>query len=147
MQYSFKGKAKRAARGVFRSKKAIVLLAAVFGAAVVAAVGLADAWTTTVQNDSNAHLRIVYTYAGGFDSGWHFHPGVVIVVVESGTVTTHDASCQTVAYGAHQSFVESGTEPFMVSNESKTETAVDVATQVAPAGGPFRIEDDPPPCA
>ncbi len=43
--------------------------------------------------------------------------------------------------------IESGAAPFMVSNESGTITAVDVATQVAPAGSPFRIEDDPPPCA
>jgi quercetin dioxygenase-like cupin family protein len=80
-------------------------------------------------------------------SGWHFHPGVVIVVVESGQVTTHDASCQTATYGPHQSFVESGTEPFMVSNESSTDKAVVYATLVVPAGSPFRIETTPPACA
>jgi quercetin dioxygenase-like cupin family protein len=80
-------------------------------------------------------------------SGWHFHPGVVIVVVESGQVTTHDANCQTATYGPHQSFVESGTEPFMVSNESATDKAVVYATLVVPAGSPFRIETAPPACA
>jgi quercetin dioxygenase-like cupin family protein len=80
-------------------------------------------------------------------SGWHHHPGVILVLVKSGHVTTHDENCQTKTYGPQQAFVESGTAPFMVSNESETETAVDVATQVAPAGSPFRIEDDPPPCA
>jgi hypothetical protein len=35
----------------------------------------------------------------------------------------------------------------MVSNESSTEVAVDVATIASPAGGPFRIETDPPLCA
>jgi quercetin dioxygenase-like cupin family protein len=80
-------------------------------------------------------------------SGWHFHPGVVIVVVESGQVTTHDAGCQTATYGPHQSFVESGTEPFMVSNESATDKAVVYATLVVPAGSPFRIETVPPACA
>jgi quercetin dioxygenase-like cupin family protein len=80
-------------------------------------------------------------------SGWHFHPGIVIVVVESGQVTTHDASCQTATYGAHQSFVESGTEPFMVSNDSDTDRAVVYATVVVPAGSPFRIETAPPACA
>lgn len=80
-------------------------------------------------------------------SGWHHHPGVILVLVKSGHVTTHDENCQTKTYGPQQAFVESGTAPFMVSNENETETAVDVATQVAPAGGPFRIEDDPPPCA
>jgi quercetin dioxygenase-like cupin family protein len=81
------------------------------------------------------------------NSGWHFHPGVVIVVVESGQVTTHDANCQTRTYGPHESFVESGTTPFMVSNESETANAVVYATLVAPAGSPFRIETDPPACA
>jgi len=80
-------------------------------------------------------------------SGWHFHPGVVIVVVESGQVTTHDANCQTATYGPHQSFVESGTEPFMVSNESSTDKAVVYATLVVPSGSPFRIETAPPACA
>ncbi len=80
-------------------------------------------------------------------SGWHFHPGLVIVVVESGEVTTHDANCQTKTYGPHQSFVESGTDPFMVSNENATVKAVVYATLVVPAGSPFRIESAPPACA
>jgi quercetin dioxygenase-like cupin family protein len=83
---------------------------------------------------------------GGF-SGWHYHPGLVMVVVESGQVTTHDENCRTKTYGAGEAFVESGTAPFMVSNESSTEQAVDFVTIVAPAGSPFRIETDPPPCA
>ncbi len=80
-------------------------------------------------------------------SGWHYHPGVVLVVVESGHVTTHDENCQTKTYGPGEAFVESGNTPFMVSNESSTEVAVDIATIASPAGGPFRIETDPPPCA
>lgn len=87
------------------------------------------------------------TFPTNSTSGWHYHPGVVLVVVESGHVTTHDATCQTRTYGPGEAFVESGTEPFMVSNESSTEEAVDIATIASPAGGPFRIETDPPPCA
>lgn len=86
------------------------------------------------------------TFAAGTNSGWHHHPGVILVLVKSGTVTVHDEDCQTKAYSAGQAFIEGGTEPMMVSNEG-SETAVDVATQVAPAGSPFRIEDDPPLCA
>jgi len=80
-------------------------------------------------------------------TGWHFHPGLVIVVVESGQVTTHDSNCQTATYGPHQTFVESGTTPFMVSNESDTTDAVVYATLIVAAGDPFRIETSPPPCA
>ena len=87
------------------------------------------------------------TIVPGGHTGWHSHPGVVLVVVESGHVTTHDANCQTKTYGPGQAFVESGTDPFMVSNESSTEDAVDIATIASPAGSPFRVEADPPPCA
>ena len=88
---------------------------------------------------------ITYTPRGF--SGWHFHPGLVIVVVESGHVTAHYSDCHTRTYGPHETFVESGTAPFMASNESDTENAVVYATFIAPAGSPFRIETDPPPCA
>jgi quercetin dioxygenase-like cupin family protein len=86
------------------------------------------------------------TFAPGAYSGWHHHPGVILVLVKTGTVTVWDESCQKTTYSAGHAFIEGGTEPMMVSNEG-SETAVDVATQVAPAGSPFRVEDDPPPCA
>jgi len=82
---------------------------------------------------------------GGF-SGWHYHPGVVIVVVQSGAVTTHNSSCQTQTYAAHETFVESGNEPFMVSNQGSVDAVVYV-TIIVPKGDPFRIESSPPACA
>jgi quercetin dioxygenase-like cupin family protein len=87
------------------------------------------------------------TFAPHAYSGWHHHPGFILVLVKSGQVTVHDENCQTTTYSAGESFVEGGSTPMMVSNESDTVTAVDVATQVAPQGSAFRIEDDPPACA
>lgn len=86
------------------------------------------------------------TFAPGAYSGWHHHPGVILVLVKTGTVTVWDENCQKTAYSAGQAFIEGGAEPMQVSNEGST-TAVDVATQVAPAGSPFRVEDDQPACA
>lgn len=97
--------------------------------------------------DSADVLVQTITFQPHGSSGWHFHPGVVIVVVESGQVTTHDANCETETYGPHESFVESGTTPFMVSNESDATKAVVYATIIVPAGFAFRIETDPPACA
>lgn len=97
--------------------------------------------------DSTDVLVQTITFQPRGSSGWHFHPGLVIVVVESGEVTTHDANCETKTYGPHQSFVERGTTPFMVSNESATTQAVVYATLVVPVGSPFRIETAPPACA
>lgn len=86
------------------------------------------------------------TFIPGGYSGWHHHPGVILVVVESGTVTVHDESCQTMTFGPHESFIEGGPGAMMVSNQGSV-NAVVYATQVAPAGSLFRLEDDPPPCA
>jgi hypothetical protein len=85
----------------------MVFVAAILAAALAAAVALADTWTSTVQNDSNAHLRIVYTYASNFDSGWHFHPGVAIVQVTKGSLTITKASdCKPKTVSAGDTSIE-----------------------------------------
>jgi quercetin dioxygenase-like cupin family protein len=106
MRYRSKA-TRRAVKSVISSKTAMVLIAAVLGGGVVAAVALADTWTSTVENDSNAHLRIVYTYANNFDSGWHFHPGVAIVQVTKGSLTVTQASdCKPKTVSAGETSIE-----------------------------------------
>ena len=152
------------------NRRLAVAVTAVAGAAAVTSIALANLGTSTstplaprstfsnsVQvNDDRIKFQTKdptdfvvqqVTFAPHAYSGWHHHPGVILVLVKTGRVTTHDENCQTKTYGQGEAFVESGSAPFMVSNESNTDTAIDVATQVAPAGSPFRIEDDPPPCA
>lgn len=92
----------------FRSKKALVLLAAAVGAAVMAAAALAGIWNTTVSADTtNVRLRVVQNTAGNFDSGWHTHPGLVVVHVQKGTMAfTTSISCTTKTYSAGDVFVE-----------------------------------------
>jgi len=81
-------------------------VAAVLGAAVVAAVGMAGAWTTSVQADANARVRVVYTYAGNFDSGWHTHPGLTIVQVVKGSLAITQGSCTPKVVSAGDSYIE-----------------------------------------
>jgi quercetin dioxygenase-like cupin family protein len=84
--------------------------------------------------------------APGGRSGWHHHPGVVIVAVETGTVTYVDSDCDATSYGAGSPngsvFVESGDEPHEARNLT-TQPATVYATFVAPDSDPgvFRIED------
>ena len=84
--------------------------------------------------------------APGGRSGWHHHPGVVIVAVEKGTVTYVDSDCDATSYGAGLSngsvFVESGDEPHEARNLTDQPATV-YATFVAPDADPgvFRIED------
>jgi len=89
-------------------------------------------------------------WIAGAYSGWHHHPGVIIVTVQSGSVTVMDSECNTVTYGPGLPdgavFVEGGDAPLQVTSANG---ATEYAMQIAPRTNPpvFRIEDDPPPCA
>ena len=88
------------------------------------------------------------TIAPGGRSGWHHHPGMVIVAVQTGTVTEVDADCHGTPYGPGSPngsvFIESGDAPGEVRNTTDTPAKV-YATFVAPDADPpvFRIEDEP----
>jgi hypothetical protein len=86
----------------------------------------------------------------GACSGWHNHPGVIIVTLESGSVTVMDSSCNSVTYGRGLPdgvvFVEGGDDPLQVTSASgATEYAMQIALAAKPSVS--RVEDDPPPCA
>jgi quercetin dioxygenase-like cupin family protein len=100
-----------------------------------------------LQTKSPADVRVQRVdIAPGGRSGWHHHPGVVIVAVETGTVTYVDADCHATSYGAGSPngsvFVESGDEPHEARNLTDQPATV-YATFVAPDADPgvFRIED------
>lgn len=79
-----------------------------------------------------------FTFAPGGSSGWHTHPGFVLVVVESGTVTAQ-VGCSIETHSAGQSFVESGTTPIMARNLTDAPFVVR-ATYVVPKGVAVRRE-------
>jgi quercetin dioxygenase-like cupin family protein len=80
-------------------------------------------------------------------SGWHSHPGVVLVTVTSGTVTFYQADCSFIVYPAGSSFVESNGATGLARNESSTDNAVVYVTYIVPAGAPaLRIDQPDPGC-
>jgi quercetin dioxygenase-like cupin family protein len=67
-------------------------------------------------------------------TGWHSHPGVLFVTVESGAVVRYESNCERNAYAAGQSFIERGAEHvILVRNEGSTPAKVQIA-YVVPAG-------------
>lgn len=82
----------------------------------------------------------------GGRSGWHHHPGIVIVTVAQGVVTFTHSDCSSKTYGPGQPdgavFVEGGDDPAQASNEGTT-PVISYATFVAPHATPlsFRIDD------
>ena len=83
------------------------------------------------------------TFQPGGTSGWHGHPGAVLVVVKSGTFTRYDAKCNARVYTAGEAFAE-GPEVAMVRNTG-SEPAESVVTYLVAAGSPLRT-DAPSPC-
>jgi hypothetical protein len=85
---------------------------------------------------------------GGGNSGWHHHPGMVLVAVQTGTVTVLDSACHATDYGPGSPngsvFIESGHDPGEVRNTTDKPATV-YATFIAPDADPgiFRIEDAP----
>jgi hypothetical protein len=89
-------------------------------------------------------------FAPGGYSGWHHHPGIVIITVLSGAVTFTHSDCSSKTYGpglpAGAVFVESGDDPGQASSIAG---ATSYATFIAPHANPpvFRIDDhDAPGC-
>ena len=91
--------------------------------------------------------RIVFS-AGSF-SGWHHHPGFILVAVESGAVTLWQSDCSSTTYGPGLPdgavFAEGGDAPVQATSAGGATVYV---TYVAPSADPpvFRIEDDPVSC-
>jgi len=148
---------------------------AVVGVAVVALTGVALATppagftTNLLARGSAGELRVKHdgirvssrhgvpadvavatvTIEPGGSSGWHHHPGIVAVVVQSGTVTFYDESCRADIHHAGETFIESSDSPGLAKNTG-TGTAVVEATFIVPASTPpapptpLRIDDAQP---
>jgi len=80
-------------------------------------------------------------------SGWHSHPGIVIVTVKVGTVTFYDQWCAPTVHGAGTVFIEAtGDGPGLARNESTTDNAIVYVTYVVPTGVALRINEANPGC-
>jgi quercetin dioxygenase-like cupin family protein len=89
--------------------------------------------------------------AGGGSTGWHSHPGPVLVTVKSGTlrlVYADDLTCRGTVYEAGDSFVDRGDSVTHVArNESPTDPVELWATYLVPGdpGTAFRNDVSPAP--
>lgn len=86
--------------------------------------------------------------APGGKSGWHEHPGLVLVSVATGSVIVRVGCDAGHQYSAGQTFTEPPLTPILVANASATAPAQNFATLVVPAGRAPRIElPGPPDCS
>lgn len=105
----------------------------VVGALVVTA-GVAIAATSLVVDTTDVKLRVLQSeFADGFDSGWHTHPGLVVVQVQEGYFKFYQGSCQPVVVQKGETFVE---VPLVPVRGVATGPVKWTTTQVLPAAQP-----------
>jgi len=79
-------------------------------------------------------------------SGWHYHPGPVVVTVKSGAITFYTAdgpNCSVLVHPAGTTFIEEGGVVGNAFNKTTGTTTV-VAVFFAPKGSPLRLDAPAP---
>jgi len=99
-----------------------------------------------VSKDAAGFTVTHLTFAPCGSTGWHAHPGPVLVIVTTGSVTKYSAQdCTAQTYTAGQAFVEHGpADENLVRNDGSV-PAETIVTFITPPGAPIR-GDTPPPC-
>lgn len=100
-----------------------------------------------VINVNNAQQTMIQqiVIAPGGHTGWHSHPGPVVVLIKSGQMSFYDSddpTCTVRTYSAGEAFIDSGQGHVHIArNESQSENLELWATYFdVPPGGAFRID-------
>jgi hypothetical protein len=90
----------------------------------------------------------VLTLQPGGHTGWHTHPGPVLVVIKSGTFTlynAYDAECKGQVFEAGSAFVDPGNGYVHIGRNEGTTPVELSATYLLPVGAGPRIDVAPAP--
>ncbi|MEU9982564.1 cupin domain-containing protein [Streptomyces sp. NPDC050856] len=95
-----------------------------------------------VKNVSEVVEQTLIIQPGG-DTGWHVHPGLVILTVQKGTIVRKNADCTQEVFRQGTSFIKQGNLPLNGVNEG-TEPIELHLTYIKPKGTPLRYEREAP---
>jgi len=106
--------------------------------------------TDQLKLDVRADVDVVtqtITIAPGGHTGWHSHPGPVIVTITAGAMTFYDGddpACRPVVYSTGDSFIDRGGGHVHIGRNEGTTNLVLYATYLLPVGAPLRIDEPAP---
>ena len=90
-----------------RSKKGWAVACIVVSTAIVTAIAASGVFQTTILADgTNIHFQVIRRSAVDFDSGWHTHPGLAIIQVQSGSLQITQGSCTAKTVNAGDTSIE-----------------------------------------
>jgi quercetin dioxygenase-like cupin family protein len=99
-----------------------------------------------VTNVNNAQETVIQqiVIAPGGSTGWHSHPGPVVVLIKSGRMSFYDGddpTCTVRTYSAGEAFIDSGQGHVHIARNEGSENLELWATYFdVPPGGAFRID-------
>jgi quercetin dioxygenase-like cupin family protein len=114
----------------------------------VALPGSEEGFRAEVETDGAANFIVQdVTFAPGGTTGWHKHPGVLLLslAADSGSVDWYDANCVKHVYNAGDSWTE-GTRLHDVVNNSSS-NAHFIVTYIVAKGVNKRTDEPAPACA
>jgi quercetin dioxygenase-like cupin family protein len=100
--------------------------------------------TLETQGESEVFHQDLVVGPGG-RTGWHRHPGLLLITVKEGTIDFYDKDCRKRTYAAGQSFTESA-EPHNLFNRGSGNARL-LAAYIVKKGEPRRTESEQPTCA
>jgi quercetin dioxygenase-like cupin family protein len=99
-----------------------------------------------VRDDLDVVTQTITLTPGGH-TGWHSHPGPVIVTITAGAMTFYDGddpACQPIVYSAGDTFIDRGGGHVHIARNEGTTNLVLYATYLLPVGAPLRIDEPAP---
>jgi quercetin dioxygenase-like cupin family protein len=105
-----------------------------------------DGWSAKVETDgaSNVVVQDVAFVPGGY-TGWHNHPGILLLTLTEGSVEWYDAKCGKHIYNAGDSWTEN--TPLHYVRAVGSVNARFMITYLIAKGQPKRIDQAAPACA
>jgi quercetin dioxygenase-like cupin family protein len=141
------------------SKLKLKLMSAlVFVGCALGPIALRVAWATpgdgisssllagpvTVNKIKPYEFRVMeFHIVPGGHTGWHSHPGPVVVMITAGTMTLEQADGSTAVYRTGRGFVETPGQVNIGRNEGNSDLKL-VAFILTPLGAPVRIDEPQP---
>ena len=120
-----------------RSKKFLALLAGVVVAGASAAIAISATTTQVIVDTTAVHMRVAKQTLDNYDSGWHIHPGLLVVKVHEGSLQFYENGCTPKTVGAGEITIEPPYEPVRVIAAHAVETVTFILNAPDPVAVPL----------
>src|SRR6266481_6625913 len=109
-------------------------------------IRIGDNWAVNLDDKGQSEFYFQDLVVGpGGRTGWHSHPGLLLITIKEGSVDFYDNKCTKRSYTAGQAFTE-GSEPHNALNSGSGNAHL-LVFYVIKKGESRRLENPQPPCA